>query len=194
MLADAWKQNALLSEQLLGTRNDLDGARAQIECLTRDLEIERASRANADDMCRDLQERIADVTAERDEFTYQQEALIAARAVLANDLQAIDSVGEEQPEECADSESVESSVIAELLLARAMLANELDTIDADSESSVIEEPEYSLMDFLPLVSMESECAAGASKAEKRTSELILLIAVVDANPLPIQDSLISLTF
>jgi len=104
LLSDAWKQNALLSKQLLGARNDLDAAYIQIERLTCDLEAERVSRTDAEAMCQDLQDKLADVTSERDMFTYQSEALIAARAALAQDLLAIDLSSEEEPEECTDSD------------------------------------------------------------------------------------------
>ena len=192
LLSDAWKQNALLSKQLLGARNELDAAHIQIERLTCDLEAERMNRTDAEAMCQDLQDRLSDVTSERDMFTYQSEALIAARAALAQDLLAIDSSSEEEPEECTDSDSDHlgfrpESVSAErdemidglqeLLLARAALA---DVLLAADESLVIEE--HSL-DSLPVVHEDSEvlafgCAAGAPRAEKRTRFADLIDVVV----------------
>jgi len=144
-------------------------------------------------MCQDLQDRLANVTSERDTFTYQSEALIAARAALAQDFLAIDSLSEEEPEECTNSDSDHlgfrpESVTAErdemidglqeLLLARAALADLLLAADA---SLVIEE--HSL-DSLPVVHEDSEVlalgyAADAPRAEKGTrfADLVDLVVI-----------------
>jgi hypothetical protein len=166
-------------------REEIDAAQAKIDQLTRELEIEQVRRREAEAMCRDataklcsqwqilhslreenieLHSTLTDVTAERDEFMRVMKELAFARAILANDLSANDSVSEDT-EECVDigtqntvsslrEENIElhsrlATVTAEhdelmhtmkeLAFARTILANDLladDSVSGDTEEHV----------------------------------------------------------
>ena len=163
-------------------REEIDAAQAKIDQLTRELEIEQVRRRQAEAMCRDataklcsqwqtlhplgeeLHSTLTDVTAERDELMGVMKELAFARAILANDLSANDSVSEDT-EECVDigaqktvsslrEENIElhsrlATVTAErdelmhtmkeLAFARIILANDLladDSVSGDTEERV----------------------------------------------------------